>query len=87
MKKDDECLFLEIGRRAQVRREAEQGERPESRWKSSWLACAFFLPALPAYQELGGKVSLSYSMSYEGFLPAPPASRKFLSLNRRKPAP
>jgi hypothetical protein len=46
-----------------------------------------FLPALPAFQELGGKVSLSYTMTYEGFLPAPPAPRKFLSLNRRKPAP
>jgi hypothetical protein len=46
-----------------------------------------FLPALPAYQKQGGKVSLSYSMTYEGFLPAPPAPRKFLSLNRRKPAP
>jgi hypothetical protein len=46
-----------------------------------------FLPAHPAYQKLGGKVSLSYTMTYEGFLPAPPAPRKFLSLNRRKPAP
>jgi len=46
-----------------------------------------FLPALPALQEQGGKVSLSYTMTYEGFLPAPPAPRKFLPLNRRKPAP
>ena len=46
-----------------------------------------FPPCPPCLSEAGRKISLSYTMTYEAILPAPPAPRKFLSLNRRKPAP
>jgi len=86
MKRDDECLFL--GYRIGSGGEKAGGAGREARKSMEGGAGLYlFLPALPAYQKQGGKVSLSYTMTYEGFLPAPPAPRKFLSLNRRKPAP
>jgi hypothetical protein len=80
MKKDDECLFW--GYRIGSGGEKAGGAGREAR-KSMEVGQAglyLFLPAPPCPSKAGRKISLSYTMTYEGFLPAPPASPILITL-------
>jgi len=74
MGKDDECLFWGYGLGSGGEKAGGAGREARKSMEGGLAGLCVFLPAHPAHQKQGGKVSRSYSMSCEGFLPAPPAS-------------